>query len=148
MAVLADAGGAAIGLWQPGLHKGFGVLGEPGTPGWFELHTRDYDATVEFYRTVFGWNTKVEGDTPEFRYTTLVVGDEQFAGVMDASGFLPAGVPAHWSVYFAVTDTDATLATVKDLGGEVVMDAMDTPYGRLATAADPTGAQFKLAAGM
>jgi predicted enzyme related to lactoylglutathione lyase len=148
MAVLADAGGAAIGLWQPGLHKGFGVLGEPGTPGWFELHTRDYDATVEFYRTVFGWNTKVEGDTPEFRYTTLVVGDEQFAGVMDASGFLPAGVPAHWAVYFAVTDTDATLATVKDLGGEVVMDAMDTPYGRLATAADPTGAQFKLAAGM
>ena len=25
-------GQAAIGIWQPGLHKGFGVLGEPGTP--------------------------------------------------------------------------------------------------------------------
>ena len=35
---------AAIGVWQPGLHRGFGVIGEPGTPSWFELHTRDYDA--------------------------------------------------------------------------------------------------------
>src|SRR5680860_337006 len=41
MAVMIDAGGAAIGAWQPGRHHGFGVFGEPGTPTWFELHTRD-----------------------------------------------------------------------------------------------------------
>ncbi len=28
--------------------------------------------------------------------------------------------------------------------GSVVMDAEDTPYGRLAVVTDPTGAQFKL----
>jgi len=50
MVLLTDTGGAAIGAWQPGLHKGFGILGEPGTPSWFELHTRDYDATTKFYR--------------------------------------------------------------------------------------------------
>ena len=50
MAVVTDAGGAAIGMWQPGQHKGFGVLGEPGTPGWFELHTRDYRTSIDFYR--------------------------------------------------------------------------------------------------
>jgi predicted enzyme related to lactoylglutathione lyase len=63
---------------------------------------------------------------------------------MDASGFLPEGVPSHWSVYFGVDDTDAALAKIVDLGGSVVQPAEDTPYGRLATAADPSGALFKL----
>jgi len=144
MAMVADPGGAAIGIWQPGLHTGFGVLAEPGSPGWFELHTRDYDASVTFYRDVFGWDTHAVGDTPDFRYTTLGEGEEQAAGIMDATAFLPDGVPAHWSVYFAVADTDATLAKITELGGSVVQPAEDTPYGRLATAADPTGALFKL----
>jgi predicted enzyme related to lactoylglutathione lyase len=144
MALVTDAGGAAIGIWQPGLHRGFGILGETGTPAWFELFTRDYDATVEFYRQVFHWDTHVAGDTPGFRYTTLGEGEAQLAGIMDASAFLPEGVPAHWSVYFAVEDTDAALAKVVELGGSVVRPAEDTPYGRLAQAADPTGALFKL----
>lgn len=146
MAVITDCGGAAIGIWQPGLHPGFGVFGEAGTPSWFELHTRDYDASVAFYRDVFRWDTSVVSDAPEFRYTTLQHGDEQLAGIMDASQFLPADVPAHWSVYFGVDDTDAALATTVKLGGSVVVPAEDTPYGRLATATDPTGAQFKLVA--
>ncbi len=147
MAVVTDAGGAAIGIWQPGSHKGFAVLGEPGAPSWFELHTRDYDATVEFYRTVFGWYTHVVSADPEFRYTTFGQGDGQLAGIMDASAFLPEGVPAHWSIYFGVDDTDAALAKTMELGGSIVMAAEDTPYGRLAQAADPTGALFKLVAG-
>ena len=147
MAVVTDAGQAAIGIWQPGMHKGFGVYAEPGTPSWFELHTRDYDAAVEFYRKVFKWDTHVHSDSPEFRYTTLGDGESQAAGIMDASSFLPAGVPAHWSVYFGVDDTDKALATIVDLGGAVVLPAEDTPYGRLASAADTTGAIFKLVAG-
>ena len=146
MAVLTDAGGAAVGVWQPGSHRGFGVFGESATPSWFELSTRDYEAAVDFYRTVFRWETHAVGDTPEFRYTTLKHGEDWLAGIMDASGFLPEGVPAHWSVYFGVEDTDAALAQIVDLGGEVVRPAEDTPYGRLASAADPTGAQFKLVA--
>jgi predicted enzyme related to lactoylglutathione lyase len=147
MAVLTDAGGAGIGVWQPGLHEGFGVLAEPGAPAWFELFTRDHAAAVRIYREVFGWDTHVVADTDEFRYTTLGEGEQQQAGIMDASAFLPEGVPAHWSVYFAVDDADAALARVTELGGAVVVPAEDTPYGRLATAVDPTGAQFKLVAG-
>lgn len=146
MAVVTDAGGAAVGVWQPNAHKGFGVVGEAGAPSWFELHTRDYERTVDFYRTVFGWSTQVVGDTPEFRYTMLGECDNQSAGIMDASAFLPEGVPAHWSVYFGVADADAALARVVGLGGAVVMPAEDTPYGRLAAATDPTGALFKLVA--
>lgn len=144
MAVVADAGGASIGIWQPGEHKGFEVVNEPGTPAYFELLTRDYAEAVSFYQNVFGWQTSVVSDTPEFRYTGLGEGDRQVAGIMDGSGFLPDGVPAHWSVYFDVADTDATSAKAVELGGTVVDPAQDTPYGRLATIADPTGAAFKL----
>ena len=66
---------------------------------------------------------------------------------MDAAAFLPEGVPAHWSIYFAVGDADAALAQIVELGGSIVAGAEDTPYGRLATATDPTGALFKLVAG-
>jgi predicted enzyme related to lactoylglutathione lyase len=148
MAVVTDVGQAAIGIWQPGLHKGFGILGEPGTPNWFELHTRDYDACVQFYQDVFEWDTQVASDTPEFRYTTQNVGDEPLAGIMDASTFLPEGVPAHWTVYFGVDDADAALAKIGELGGSTVTAAEDSPHGRLATAADPTGAVFRIVAAM
>ncbi|MCU1377273.1 MAG: Glyoxalase/bleomycin resistance protein/dioxygenase [Acidimicrobiales bacterium] len=144
MALVTDAGDAAIGVWQPGLHKGFGILAEPNTPNWFELHTRDYEASVQFYRDVFGWDTRVAGDTADFRYTTLGEGDDALAGIMDASAFLPEGVPAHWSIYFGAEDTDAALARIGELGGSTVMAGEDTPFGRLAAATDPTGAMFKL----
>ena len=146
MAVVTDPGGAGIGMWQPGLHQGFGVFGEAGTPSWFELLTRDYQAAVGFYREVFGWDTHVVSDTPEFRFTTMRDGEEWLAGIMDASGFLPGGAPASWWVYFGVPDADAALATITSLGGSILVAAQDTPYGRLATAADPAGAQFKVVA--
>jgi hypothetical protein len=145
MAVITDPGGAVIGMWQPGEHRG-GVVGTGGAPCHFELHTRDYDTTVAFYESVFGWKTQPVSDEPGFRYTLLEVADGEHAGIMDATAFLPDGVPAHWSVYFAVADVDAALATVATLGGATVMPGEDTPYGRLATAADATGAIFKLRA--
>lgn len=144
MAVFQDAGGAAIGAWQPGAHTGFDVIGEPGTPNWFELHTRDYAASVEFYEEVFGWGTHAASDSDDFRYTTLGEGESQLAGIMDASAFLPDGVPAHWSIYFGVEDADAALAKIEELGGSVILPAETTPYGRLAQAADPLGAMFKI----
>jgi predicted enzyme related to lactoylglutathione lyase len=148
MAVLVDPGGASIGIWQPRSFPGVTVLGEQGAPGWFELHTRDYDTVLDFYRTVFHWQTDVMGDDPGFRYSTLrdPSGEGQLAGVMDASGFLPEGVPAHWSVYWWVDDADDAAAKVVAGGGSVRLAPEDTPYGRLATVADPAGAQFKLMA--
>jgi predicted enzyme related to lactoylglutathione lyase len=146
MAVYTDVGNAGIGAWQPGEHKGFGIANQPGTPAWFELLTRDYDGSVRFYREVFQWDTRVAGDSDEFRYTTFREGDEALAGIMDASGFLLDGAPGSWSVYFAVDDTDKTLAQVGELGGSIVMPAEDTPFGRLATATDATGALFKVVA--
>ncbi len=146
MAVMTDPGGAAIGAWRPGLHSGFGVLDETGAPTWFELHTRAYEASVSFYTDVFHWDTHTMSDTPEFRYSTLGEGDGQLAGIMDAAAFLPDGAPSQWSIYFSVDDADASMARIVELGGAAVSGPDDTPYGRLATAADPTGATFKLRA--
>ena len=144
-AVIADPGGAQIGLWQTNTFPGIAVSAQqPGAPAWFELFTRDYDTAVAFYKDVLGWDAHTMSDTPQFRYTTLGEGDDARAGIMDASGMVPEGVPGQWSVYIRTDDADATLARVTELGGSVVRPAEDTPYGRLAEAADPTGAQFKL----
>ncbi len=83
-------------------------------------------------------------DTPGFRYATYSDHSDPRAGIMDASEFLQDDAKPHWSVYIAVADVDASLARVVDLGGRVVTAAEDTPYGRLASAADPTGGVFKL----
>jgi uncharacterized protein len=144
MAVFTDPGGAAIGAWQPGTFPSFEVAFENGTPGWFELQTRDFRSAVTFYDRVFNWPVVMQGDTDEFRYATYGEGDGQEAGIMDAAAFLPEGVPSHWAIYFKVEDTDATVARTQELGGSVVQPAEDTPYGRLASCLDPNGALFKL----
>jgi predicted enzyme related to lactoylglutathione lyase len=94
---------------------------------------REGDAAVDFDASVLHWDITVEGDTDEFRYSTTrnPDGEGELAGIMDATSFLPA-------------DTDATIATLTRSGGSVVMAAEDTPYGRLATVADPAGAIFTL----
>jgi predicted enzyme related to lactoylglutathione lyase len=146
MAVVTDVGGAAIGMWQPGEHRG-GVVATTGAPCHFELHTRDFDSTIKFYENVFGWKIDRAADEPGFRYYLLAgMPDGEGAGIMDSSAFLPEGVPAHWSVYFAVDDMDAAVAQVKDLGGSIVQGPENTPYGILTSCTDSTGSLFKLRA--
>ena len=140
-AMIKDPGGSIVGAWQPNQQKGFELTGEAGAPAWFELHTGQYDKTVSFYREVFGWDTHVMSDSPEFRYTTLGEGEGQLAGIMDDKE-----EPSGWNVYFEVADVDAALERVEELGGKIITPAEDTPYGRLARAADPTGTAFRLVA--
>lgn len=146
-AVLVDPTGAVVGAWQPGTFPGFIVTGEPGTPSWFELATSDFGTSIGFYESVFHWKTASVGDTEEFRYSTMQhpEGDGEMAGVMDVSGF-PGAPPSSWSVYWHVDDAATAVAAVRKLGGSVVDDATETPYGVLATVRDPAGAQFKLRA--
>ncbi len=153
MAIVADPGGAPIGLWQPGAHRGLQTLAEPGHAGWFEMQTRSYDATLEFMREVFGWQTASVADSEEFRYSTGTLGGEEICGVMSAGATRPEGstgvpedAPAQWSVYLTVEDADRALTQAIELGASVVHQPEDTPYGRLAALKDPTGALVKLVA--
>jgi len=156
MALAADPSGALIGMWQPAGHDGFEVVGEAGVPVWHQLTTTDYRGALAFYREVFGWQTRTESDTDEFRYSTAVftsdpgfaailpAGGDELLGVMDGAGMLPEGATSKWVTFFGADDVDTTLAVITDHGGSVVRGAEDTPYGRLAAAADPTGALFNL----
>ena len=145
MAMFTDAGGAAVGAWQFGGHTGFQLKGEPGAPFWHELHTREYAPSVRFYQDAFGWDTAVTSDTEDFRYTTLGSGDRARAGIMDASFYLPDAVPSNWQIYFGVDNADASVDTALSLGAQVIHPAEDSPFGRMATLTDPTGAVFKIA---
>jgi uncharacterized protein len=147
-AVIEDPGGARIGIWQPRAFPGFGAIGtgQPGTPAWFELHARDHAAAVAFYQAALGWDPKVVSDTDEFRLTAIEAAGQPVAGIMDAGAYLAAGEAPHWDAYISVADTDKALATAAELGGTVVQEPMDTPFGRLATLADPGGARIKVVA--
>ncbi|MBC7723338.1 MAG: VOC family protein [Burkholderiaceae bacterium] len=144
MAVAQDPTGTVVGIWQPGTMTGFELAHEASTPVWHELHTRDYEGEIDFYRTAFGWQTAVLSDTEDFRYTTLTVDGAQYAGIMDGAGFLPEGQPSTWEIYIGVEDVDATVEKALALGGSLVIEAEDTPFGRIAKVADPTGGTFKL----
>ena len=156
MALAADSSGALIGMWQPAGHDGFEVVGEAGVPVWHQLTTTDYRGALAFYREVFGWQTRTESDSDEFRYSTAVftsdprvaallpAGGEELLGVMDGAGMLPEGATSKWVTFFGADEVDKTLAVITDHGGSVVRGAEDTRYGRLAAAADPTGALFNL----
>jgi len=106
--------------------------------------TGDYDRAVSFYSDLFGLEASMVSDPETLRYSTLGRDGQPLAGVMSGSGILPEGAAAQWVVYLGVADTDAAVAKVSDLGGTLVDEALDTPFGRMATVADTFGVSFRL----
>jgi len=142
MAFIADPTGAAIGLWEPGTHKGAELVNEHGTLFWNELMTDDTATAGAFYAEVFGWKTEVT-EMPTGPYTTFWA-DGNVEGNA-AAGMMPKteemSFPNYWGVYFAVEDVEATLGAVKDNGGQVLMQPIDVPQvGVFAVVQDPQGA--------
>lgn len=141
MFIGVDPTGAPFGVWQAGEYIGAGVVNEPGALIWEDLRSPDPDGARAFYTGVFGFHTApVEMAGPD--YTTFALPGETapsggMGGMMGADN-----VPAHWLVYFGVADTPAAVAAAVRAGGSALVPEMDTPFGRLAVLADPTGATF------
>lgn len=136
LAVCEDPQGAPFGLWQPGTHRGAEVVNTPGALAWSEIHTTDVAAATTFYEAVFGWTAQVE-PMGEDDYTFFQLRGRGIAGTgaTDASPY--------WLAWFAVADTDATVARASELGGEVEAGPFDVPtVGRTAILRDPLGARF------
>jgi predicted enzyme related to lactoylglutathione lyase len=145
MAVLMDPTGAVFGVWQPGMHRGAQARDEDGAACWHELMTGDAAAAKAFYSALFGWGMKSgTTDSSGNEYTEFSVGEKHVGGIMTRPPDMPAEVPAHWAVYFQVSDLDGSMARVGELGGTVLMGPMDIQPGRIAAVADPTGANFYL----
>lgn len=141
MAVFMDPEGAYFSVWQPGAHIGAQLVNDPGSLCWNELNTRNTENAKAFYGATFGWNSETQ-QGPMGSYTEFRIDDSPIAGMMDMTGRVPDEVPPHWLVYFAVEDCDATVAKAEDLGGSVVVPAMDVQVGRFSVLRDPQGAAF------
>jgi predicted enzyme related to lactoylglutathione lyase len=143
MLVATDPTGATFGVWQAARHTGAGVYNEHGAYCWNELHTRDYAAAQAFYAAVFGYTYTEIGDGQAFTYSTFTpAGQQEPAGGVSDDTTMPGDAPAHWLTWFQVADPDAAVSTATRLGGSVVMDLRDSPFGRMAVLAGPQGEVF------
>jgi uncharacterized protein len=112
-----------------------------GTPSWVDLGSPDIEATISFYRGLFGWEVP-ESANPEQTggYRIAELGGKPAAGLMP---LMQEDQPIAWTSYISVDDADAIAARAKDAGGQVVAEPMDVmDLGRMALFADPTGAHL------
>lgn len=150
MTFMIDPAGAAIGFWQAKKHHGFTEWGVHGAPYWFDTLSKDYKRSLEFYEKVIGatyLEAGTEGDPDAVgpaSYSQVMIGDTAWSGIMDAAGMFGDEVPSFWQVYICVDDVAANVTKAESLGGKVLMPAEVTPYGTLATIADPLGAPICL----
>lgn len=142
MALAVDPTGAFFGLWQSGSHTGVNRYNEPGALTWNEAMVGDYQAGKDFYANVFGYTyTEIGGEG--MAYSTVEL-DGRTVGGIGTAAMVGEGVPPHWRTYFAVADIDATIAKVTELGGRVVAEPFDTPFGKMAAVSGVGGEVFLL----
>jgi predicted enzyme related to lactoylglutathione lyase len=104
---------------------------------WYELLAADPKTAIAFYTEVIGWKTQ-----PFDGGYTMFVGEQ---GALGGTTQLPdaakqMGAPPYWQANVEVADVDASIAKVKQLGGNVIVAETVPNVGRLAVIADPQGA--------
>ena len=156
---------AAIALFLLGVGGGtYFMLGQPYL-AWRSaqgVNTRDVNGAKAFYGSVFGWDTLSTGGAemwtlpgygdhleqldPGIRKRVAEVGGpvgfEDVVASINPIADDKAGIPAHWSVTFAVDDADAVAETAAALGGTVVVPPFDAPWVGMTAITDPQGATF------
>lgn len=141
MAVIQDPQRAALAMWQAKDHPGAGLVNEPGALCWNELSTNDVDSARAFYTGLFGWGADTQ-DMGNMDYTVFTVGDQPNGGMSKIDPQMMGDMPPSWGVAFTVESCDKSVAAIEELGGKIVVPAMDFPWGRFAIATDPQGAFF------
>lgn len=107
---------------------------------WTELWTSDVNASQNFYEQVVGYRTVAVKNT-EGR-TFIVMGRDQqpYASLVETP--LPNVDPA-WLGYLMVDDVHATIQSVVDAGGAVLLPPQKDGFNEdVAIVADPTGGVF------
>jgi predicted enzyme related to lactoylglutathione lyase len=111
----------------------------PGTPCWVELGTPDIEATASFYGDLLGWEIPELPNSAELGgYRRAKKNGKDVAGVAPLQ---QEGQPPAWSTYVSVAGAAATLATVREAGGQVIVEPLDVSgLGTMGVFTDPTGA--------
>ncbi|MCS0635074.1 VOC family protein [Streptomyces sp. LP05-1] len=112
------------------------------TPIWADAMFADLEGAKSFYGDVLGW-TFGESATEFGNYTEARAGGKAVAAVVPP---MPgAEDQSAWCLYLATTDTAATVARVREHGGEVLMEPMRvSDFGTMALVRDPSGVAFGL----
>ncbi|MFI1283280.1 VOC family protein [Streptomyces sp. NPDC020858] len=149
MLIAKEPSGAVFGVWQPGEHKGFEKMGEPGSYAWAEVFTREPDKPDAFLPQVFPYNAQQmdAGDDPaaagmDFKVFSVNGPENPVLGRMKMDDDFPPEVPPYIQIYFGVPDCDEAVAKTKKHGGKLHFGPMDSPFGRFAAVTDPQGAAF------
>lgn len=143
MVVAADPAGGTFGVWQAGRHTGAQVANESATMVWNEQMSHDVEKAQAFYAAVFGYELQ-DMSSAGFSYATLNLGGRPVGGIGAYPPGVPEGLPGSWTTYFGVADTDASIAITMRIGGAVEHQPADTPFGRMAMAADDQGARYSM----
>jgi uncharacterized protein len=139
MATVRDPVGAQFALWEGREHTGAQLVNEPGSLVRNDLVTPDPGPARDFYTAVFDFTLDGNEDMPGADFTFLRRPDgHEIGGIMGAPGSTSA-----WATTFEVAGTDEAVERALAHGGSSD-GATDFLYGRLATIADPFGAQFSI----
>lgn len=142
MAVCCDPTGAEFDLWQPKKLQGFAVdPRQHGAPTWFETLTTDTARAIAFYEKLFEWTSRTSPMPGGIDYTVFSKAGKDVAGLMA----IPPGMtaPAHWGVYFTVSDIQDVAAKAERLGGTLCVPIRDIPgIGRFCGIISPQGVMF------
>lgn len=112
-----------------------------GAPCWVSLLVRSLPLAQEFYGSLFGWEFQ-RGPMHFGPYARATLDGRLVAGIGESLNGLRQ--PIAWTTYLSTADTDEAAETIRVCGGTVAVGplAADLEAGRMAIAADPSGASF------
>jgi uncharacterized protein len=151
LAIVEGPTGATFGLWESHQRAGAQRINEPSAWSMSSLRTRDLDAALPFYTSVFGWDV-APFDSGGARAVLLrlpgyIGGLPQQPVPRDvvAVAFEDRTIEAdHWSVDFWIDDVDAAVGRAASNAGTVIVPPFDAPPFRRAVIADTAGAIFAI----
>ncbi|MFI5767867.1 VOC family protein [Streptomyces sp. NPDC051658] len=107
-------------------------------PCWVDVQLPDLEAGKRFYGELFGWTFRA-GEGP---YADAFSGGRLVAALAAKQD---GRMPTAWGIYFATDDIVASVARIREAGGQVITEPVRAGRaGVLAQAADPGGAVFGL----
>lgn len=111
-----------------------------GTMAWLDLTVGNAGEVKSFYQDVIGWESESVAMGGYDDYAMLEPNNkEAVAGVCHAQG-VNKDLPPAWLPYFLVADIEASIAAVKNNGGELVTKIKSMGSDKYAVIKDPAGA--------
>jgi predicted enzyme related to lactoylglutathione lyase len=147
MAVIQDPSGGVVSVWEARDNIGAGIVNAHGALTWNDLQTHDVAKATEFYCEVFGWEVAPVDEDAGNERVVIRSGERINGGMAKLPESMGEEVPPHWLPYFAVDDIDNALSAAKENGGDIIVEPMEVPAGKLAVVADPAGAVFGVVEG-